>query len=460
MSAQCERSGERRFAHRSVTTEHDRSTFDRDRCGSENHLAAKQPHGGGNRYVEKAEEIGVGRLVESLDENRLTVANEVPRDARYAQEHGLLGRVDEHPFDQRTFETGGHLTLDPCRPAGDLCGPVVLRSRLHPSPVGHLNPPEQQRYAILQREVDDELFDASVELGKPRFTITRPVVERSLFAGRCRLVADRDRAVLSVTDVATFAVAGGTSIRLQPEEASSPEAVTAWLHGTVAALLLAQRGLFALHASVVSLEGRAVAIAGNRSAGKTTAALRLARDGGSLVTDDVSALLIGDAVTVQPSKRPVHVHPDTAATLALDLSAARPIVSGAPKLALPSAQHDPVQLTAIVVLEATGGDAGVATRRARGAPSHRLIWQNIYRVRMLQTLWRTEMFAWAGEVASRLPVYRLCRPPGASTIDEVAYAIARVPELAWKRELRGRSSTVSGRYDGPPDGSRLAAHLP
>ena len=118
-----------------------------------------------------------------------------------------------------------------------------------------------------------ELIGASVEVATAGFVIADPTVDVAL-PGGVHLIADPRRSILRVGDVGTFAITGGRLIRFEPGPDATPGAVSAWLHGAVAALLLAQRGRFALHASVVEIDGVGVALAGSRGAGKSTTALR------------------------------------------------------------------------------------------------------------------------------------------------------------------------------------------
>ena len=76
-------------------------------------------------------------------------------------------------------------------------------------------------------------------------------------------------------------------------EGSAPalDTVPLPLCGTVAAHLLAWRGLTPLHGSAVAFDGRAILIGGESGAGKSTLAHGLVECGGKLVSDDLSALL-------------------------------------------------------------------------------------------------------------------------------------------------------------------------
>jgi HPr Serine kinase C-terminal domain len=276
-----------------------------------------------------------------------------------------------------------------------------------------------------------ELLGTSIEVADVEVELTDAVVDRPLPGGGAHVVADHSRAILRVPGVGVFAVLEGSAIRFEPDSAAvSPEMMSAWLHGAVAALLLAQRRRFALHASVVEVGGCGVAIAGHRRAGKSTAALRLVQRGHVLVTDDVSPLECGPTVTVHSFARPVHVWPEAAAKLGLDCPGARPIVPDHPKLAIPSGGPASAPLAAVVVLETSSSSATVSVARPRGVAASWLLIVHSYQGELLRDLFETELFAWAGAVASRVPVHVVTRPETGWTIDAVADAVERIAESA------------------------------
>ena len=63
-----------------------------------------------------------------------------------------------------------------------------------------------------------------------------------------------------------------------------------FLFGSVMSSLLRLRGTICLHASVVSLEDKAIAFAGRKGAGKSTTVAALAQRGAALLTDDIAAI--------------------------------------------------------------------------------------------------------------------------------------------------------------------------
>jgi hypothetical protein len=260
-----------------------------------------------------------------------------------------------------------------------------------------------------------------VSRGSATWIIERPEVERGR-PGTVEVVADKRRAVVRVPGVAVFAVEEGARVLYEPAIGSHPGEIDAWLHATVTALLLAQQGRFALHATAVRIDGTDVAIAGGRGTGKTTTALALSRRGHGLLCDDVLPLEPGSGHTQHvPSLRPVRVAPDTASALGLEVSGRR---ARAGKLALPCALAAPSRLDAIVVMRPSDG-ASVERHGVSRAAALPLIFRQAYR-RGLLAPWRAEIFRWAAGVASTVPVWILPRPADGWTPFEVARAIEAV----------------------------------
>lgn len=82
-------------------------------------------------------------------------------------------------------------------------------------------------------------------------------------------------------------------IVVRPHEPGESRLLPILLCGTVAAFLLALRGETVLHASAVSIEGRALAFVGHSGGGKSTLAALMCHAGAELVSDDVLAVRPG-----------------------------------------------------------------------------------------------------------------------------------------------------------------------
>lgn len=100
-------------------------------------------------------------------------------------------------------------------------------------------------------------------------------------------VANSGACRFEISAVAAYLIENGRTITIAPHIAQDAPDVRVFLFGTVLGILCHQRGLLPLHASCVSIGGRAVAVAGASGAGKSTLALALARRGHPVLSDDV-----------------------------------------------------------------------------------------------------------------------------------------------------------------------------
>jgi hypothetical protein len=122
------------------------------------------------------------------------------------------------------------------------------------------------------------------------------------------------------------------------------------------------RGIVSFHAAVLARAGRAIAILGERGAGKSSLSVALTGHGWRLVADDLARIMPGDGMCLAfPGFTQAKVHEDVAAALRLPAErlarrwtppVARPIPRAVDKLlyACPAHQGGPVALDAIYLL--------------------------------------------------------------------------------------------------------------
>lgn len=270
------------------------------------------------------------------------------------------------------------------------------------------------------------LLGARVIRGEAMSAIAQPELIRGSPGGE-QVWADRIHALIRIPEVATFSVQEGARVFYEPAPGSHAADITAYLHATVTALLLAQQGRFALHATSVRVDGADVAIAGARGVGKSTAALMLATRGHRLLCDDVLPLEPTGAQTRHvPTSRPLRIAPATAEALGIDISGAPEPSIRVGKVALPCERLAPARLDAIVILR-RGSDESVRTIRIDRARALPVVFAHAYRSGLLAP-WRPDIFRWAAAVAATVPVWRLERPAAGWTASEVASSIERVAE--------------------------------
>ena len=149
-----------------------------------------------------------------------------------------------------------------------------------------------------------EQFAPSSDAGPPDVIVTnvsqladrpagRPVNNGAVFADGARFRFGE----------ALFDIYGGERVVWA---APGADAVPDGFYGTVAAIILAWRGLAPLHGSAVELGGKAVLVAGPSGAGKSALCEALVRRGGRLVSDDLTVMapLTGAGVPVLLPGRP------------------------------------------------------------------------------------------------------------------------------------------------------------
>ena len=92
------------------------------------------------------------------------------------------------------------------------------------------------------------------------------------------------------------------------------------------ASVMYQRGYFVLHASVVRVDGQAIAFMGPIGAGKSTFASALRARGHHILADDNAAIALNGAVPqVLPAFPNLKIYPDVAASLGYGMAELRPM---------------------------------------------------------------------------------------------------------------------------------------
>lgn len=128
--------------------------------------------------------------------------------------------------------------------------------------------------------------------------------------------ATADEACHFVEKVGAFLARGGREIVVDPAPGVEDRLLRLSLLGPALALILHQRGLLVIHASVVARGDSAIAFLGKNGWGKSTIAAALHAKGYDLVTDDVAAILMDQAgPSVLPGFPQVKLWPQAARLL-------------------------------------------------------------------------------------------------------------------------------------------------
>ena len=218
----------------------------------------------------------------------------------------------------------------------------------------------------------------------------------------------------------------------QADEASPAWIVDSW----AVTLAMLQRGHLCLHATLVRLDDRVVALAGASGAGKSTTAMALRARGHQLLTDDVAIVDLRDgAAWVLPYRRSVHLLPDAAAAIGIDIAPLPGIAEHAEKSAVP-VDDVPIErqhLDMVVLLSTRTGAAGVTLRHLSGNERLAGLLEHAGRSRTAPAIMgEGRYFTALTEVGRLTPVALLERPAESWSLDEVVTLI----ETSWPAPSR------------------------
>lgn len=96
--------------------------------------------------------------------------------------------------------------------------------------------------------------------------------------------------LLRVPRVGRLLIEDGRSITVMLDERATEQDASVFVLGSAFGIALHQRGAFALHASAVARNGRAIAICGHSGAGKSTLATALCQAGCEFLADDICVI--------------------------------------------------------------------------------------------------------------------------------------------------------------------------
>jgi len=247
------------------------------------------------------------------------------------------------------------------------------------------------------------------------------------------LSADPESTVHAVTereyyllyDAATVRILDGRSIAVDPAPDVPGEVLRHVLVGPALNHLLDQRGYFVLHASTVSVDGRAVAFVGESGAGKTTTAMACLVQGHRVLSDDVAAIALTEEGPVVRSGYP-SMKLDPAAVEAFDPPVEPPErTHHGRKRHFYGLTHDqpasPVPLERVYLLE--DGESIEVTSVSPDDQVMALV-DNTYTVGALATDGQAvSNFSACGEIADMAAIKRLRRPRDLDALPDV---VARV----------------------------------
>ncbi len=227
----------------------------------------------------------------------------------------------------------------------------------------------------------------------------------------------------------------GTQVLVSRTKSMPIQDMLTYFLGPVIGCILRVRKVTCLHAGVVAVNGRALAIIGPKGAGKSTTTAALADFGLAVLSDDIAPLTEVDGnYTVAPGYLSLRLWPNTISVLS-DVSSDKltKVLSIADKHFLKlSSDKDaerwkfhaqPMQLAAVYALNERGQSDSISIDAQSQATGLLKLAGNVYPEYSLHQSDRSRDFAVLGKLAAKIPVRTVTRPDNLETLSQLRDAI-------------------------------------
>lgn len=240
--------------------------------------------------------------------------------------------------------------------------------------------------------------------------------------------AAEDRYLLHVSGIARYLVTEGKHVQIAPAPGSSESDVRVFLLSSAMAALTHQRGLLAMHASTVAVDGDAVLFAGESGAGKSTLSAAFHDRGYPVVADDIS-VVVPDRdghPMIHPGYRQLRLTADSLEHVGASLGAGRKMELGKQKYGLTvsgAASPAPLRVRRMFLITDAHAQA-IVLRPLTGADKVTAVVRATYRRRMSVALGRQAAhFEQCAAVGQHLSIVAVDRPRALDALGELVEAL-------------------------------------
>jgi len=272
----------------------------------------------------------------------------------------------------------------------------------------------------------DATTDVTVTYGPvPRELVGAVASDDSWETGFCWQAAPGRYLLRGGMRAGRFLVEGGNRVTVHRNANAEDDRILFHLLHAVTAALFRQRGFLVLHASTANTPAGAISLCGKSRAGKSTTLAAMLQGGCMMVSDDITILRFAanNRVEVVPGAARMHLWEDAAHGVGLDVSGfnRHPMRRG--KAALPAPGEPcrgPLPLHRLYILE-PGTEENVSLSRLRGTDKFDALQECVY-----GPLFREEhpsLFTLFSSAAEQADIFRIQRPAGRWTVDEVVKVV-------------------------------------
>ncbi len=226
-----------------------------------------------------------------------------------------------------------------------------------------------------------------------------------------------------ISGVATYWVHKGEKVTIELCEGADTLMAKQYLLGSCLGMIMLQRNMIAIHGGTILLDGKGIIFTGDRGAGKSTITSALRLKGYPFVSDDVSAIEVGEPHYIHPGFPQQKLCQDAALKLGYDLSQYKTLMGDNQlKYLIPARDsfvRNQVPLQAIVELQVSDEVKGIEVEMLKGHDRFMTIYNNIYRIEMKRVAGvDPDYFKKCISIAKDIPVYRIKRQKDVMTTNQ------------------------------------------
>jgi hypothetical protein len=268
----------------------------------------------------------------------------------------------------------------------------------------------------------DACADIAIRRGKVPSRLDRPDHVSPLFQ-----TSGSGEYLLVLPGTGRILIRAGREIAVEPEADPPAANLSAILAGPIQAVLWHQRDLLPLHASVVVIKGRAIALCGCGAAGKSTLAAILAAHGHDVIADDICVVdaRSNGEVLVPPGCATLQLWPDALAELGVATDGLKRAVPDKERYLYDCGNRippEPQRLVAVVSMVRHHTLPPATLERLRGTQAADALHENIHSQRPAAALGRAQPIftAFARMASAGVSFWRLTVPEGLPGLREAA----------------------------------------
>lgn len=238
-----------------------------------------------------------------------------------------------------------------------------------------------------------------------------------------------------VDNIGSYEITNGNKIVVDPDDNCDIEDLKKFIIGSSLGLLLFQRNIIALHGGSLTIDNQSIIISGSIGAGKSTTIASLINKGYGFLTDDVSSITknYNNEYVVNHCIPHQKLCKSTADMFGYDIDNLYKIDKTKNKYFTPKLDNfvkTPQKLKALFYLTVSDDDT-VTYKEVLGAEKFNIILSNIFRKEFIpNNLFKTEYIKECLSLSKNISIYRISRPHGKNSINEVISTIENLTKGA------------------------------